>query len=169
MKPKYWAYSLAYVGYQNSLYYYNTMASLVDYFSSLFTGNDTESLLPPEIKDVKVDRLACDPNKAWQWRKRSQTHKKVKPVDPETPISEDRIRFVCISDTHTHLEKSRRLEIPDGDVLLHAGDFTVYGTPDEVKIVNEYLGEILFSSGLINRECIMASHFTTCICKVDLA
>ena len=145
MRPKYWAYSLAYVGYQNSLYYYNTMASLVDYFSSLFTGNDTESELPPEIKDIKVDRFTCDPNKAWQTRKRSQTHKKVKPVDPETPISEDKIRFVCISDTHTHLEKSRRLKIPDGDVLLHAGDFTVYGTPDEVQIVNEYLGKIFFS------------------------
>ena len=143
MNIKYWAYSLAVTGFQSSLYYYNKTASLLDYFSSLFTGNDdSESQLdlPPEIKDVKVDPLTCDPHKAWQLRKQSQTHKKVKPADPETPICEDKIRFVCISDTHTYLEKSRRLEIPDGDVLLHAGDFTVYGTPDEVKIVNEYLG-----------------------------
>ena len=144
MKLKYWAYNLAYIGYQNCLYYYNTMASLGDYFSSLFAGNDTESQLPPEIKDVKVDPLACDPNKAWQKRKHSETHRKPKPIDPEMPISKNKIRFVCISDTHTHLEKSQRLKIPDGDVLLHAGDFTVYGTPDEVQIVNEYLGKMIY-------------------------
>jgi Icc-related predicted phosphoesterase len=31
------------------------------------------------------------------------------------------MRLVCISDTHGH---HRRLTIPDGDVLIHAGDFT---------------------------------------------
>ena len=117
------------------------MASLGDYFSDIFTGNKLESELPPETRALKVDKLSCDPHKAWRLKKRSQIYKKVKPVDPETPISEDKIRFVCISDTHTHLEKGRRLKIPDGDVLLHAGDFTVYGTPDEVQIVNEYLGK----------------------------
>jgi Icc-related predicted phosphoesterase len=34
------------------------------------------------------------------------------------------MRIVCISDTHGH---HRRLTIPDGDVLVHAGDFTQQG------------------------------------------
>ena len=32
------------------------------------------------------------------------------------------MRIVAISDTHT---KERELAIPDGDVLIHAGDFTM--------------------------------------------
>ena len=143
MNLKYWAYSLAVTGYQTSLYYYNSLASYSEYISSLLTGNNSESRedLHPAIKDIQVDKFTLDTNKAWNLRKQSQIHKKLMPLDPETPISEDKVRFVCISDTHTHLERSRALEIPDGDVLLHAGDFTVYGTPDEVQILNEYLGK----------------------------
>lgn len=37
-------------------------------------------------------------------------------------------RFVCLSDTHTMHD---RISVPDGDVLLHAGDFTGRGTVAE--------------------------------------
>ena len=46
------------------------------------------------------------------------------------------IVFVCISDTHTHTEN---LKLPPGDVLIHAGDFTSLGQPDEVSGFNEFL------------------------------
>lgn len=39
------------------------------------------------------------------------------------------MRLVLISDTHGHHAK---LQLPDGDVLIHAGDFTNYGKPKEV-------------------------------------
>ena len=39
------------------------------------------------------------------------------------------VRFVCISDTHN---KHDALSLPDGDVLLHAGDFSGVGSPKEV-------------------------------------
>ncbi|KAK3177492.1 hypothetical protein K4F52_009743 [Lecanicillium sp. MT-2017a] len=42
--------------------------------------------------------------------------------------SEDRIRVVCISDTH-----NQRLAIPDGDVLIHAGDLTENGSFEEMQ------------------------------------
>jgi hypothetical protein len=32
------------------------------------------------------------------------------------------IKIVCLSDTHSH---HRDLEVPDGDLLIHAGDFTI--------------------------------------------
>lgn len=50
-------------------------------------------------------------------------------VRPATqPSHEDKIRIVCISDTH-----NTRPELPHGDVLIHAGDLTENGSFDEVQ------------------------------------
>ncbi len=49
------------------------------------------------------------------------------------------IKFVCISDTHSQLGSVLH-KIPDGDVLLHCGDFTHWGYPEEVKKFNKSLG-----------------------------
>ena len=38
-------------------------------------------------------------------------------------------KIVTISDTHTH---HRRVELPEGDILIHAGDFTARGRGNEV-------------------------------------
>lgn len=43
-------------------------------------------------------------------------------------------RFVCISDTHSKL-----FEVPDGDVLLHAGDLTTWGHKDDMEKVVDWL------------------------------
>ncbi|MGO1585341.1 MAG: metallophosphoesterase, partial [Mesonia sp.] len=40
------------------------------------------------------------------------------------------MKLVCIADTHTREE---RLQIPSGDVLIHAGDFSEAGTFRETK------------------------------------
>mmetsp|Transcript_22194 Transcript_22194/g.37592 ORF Transcript_22194/g.37592 Transcript_22194/m.37592 type:complete len:301 (-) Transcript_22194:286-1188(-) len=40
------------------------------------------------------------------------------------------LRFVCISDTHMQHSK---LNMPDGDVLIHCGDFTNHGSLKEVR------------------------------------
>lgn len=41
------------------------------------------------------------------------------------------VRFVVISDTHsTERRFPGRLHVPDGDVLLHTGDFTDTGKPE---------------------------------------
>ena len=39
------------------------------------------------------------------------------------------MRIVAISDTHT---KEREIVVPDGDILVHAGDFTYKGRIDEI-------------------------------------
>lgn len=49
------------------------------------------------------------------------------------------MKVVAISDTHTY---HRSCTPPDGDILIHAGDFTIYGEPDEVLIFNQWLGEL---------------------------
>lgn len=45
-----------------------------------------------------------------------------------------RIRIVCISDTHTNTT-----EIPDGDLLIHAGDLTNAGTVEEIQAQIDWL------------------------------
>lgn len=48
-------------------------------------------------------------------------------------------KIVCISDTH---EKHRDIIVPDGDILIHAGDFTGIGSPRAVTDFNRWLGTL---------------------------
>ena len=45
------------------------------------------------------------------------------------------VRVVAISDTHTYHDK---LNLPDGDILIHSGDFTFKGREDEVRSFGEW-------------------------------
>lgn len=49
------------------------------------------------------------------------------------------MKIVCISDTHEHHE---RIAVPEGDVLVHAGDFTWTGSEGSIKEFNEWLGTL---------------------------
>jgi len=61
----------------------------------------------------------------------------------EVPREEGKIRIVCISDTHSGVEKGEiSFNIPNGDILIHAGDFTNYGEVDKVKEFNTWLGTL---------------------------
>ncbi|MFH4978798.1 hypothetical protein AB6A40_005507 [Gnathostoma spinigerum] len=46
------------------------------------------------------------------------------------------VRFVCIADTHDDL-KSVLPQIPNGDILIHAGDITNFGEKEEIERFNE--------------------------------
>lgn len=46
------------------------------------------------------------------------------------------MRVVAISDTHTF---EHQISVPDGDVLIHAGDATITGTADEVAAFGRWL------------------------------
>ncbi|EKX36325.1 hypothetical protein GUITHDRAFT_79022, partial [Guillardia theta CCMP2712] len=48
-------------------------------------------------------------------------------------------RFVCLSDTHSLHDT---VQVPMGDVLIHAGDFTNVGLPSDVQKFNEFLGRL---------------------------
>lgn len=49
------------------------------------------------------------------------------------------LRIVCLSDTHNKLG---RISVPDGDILLHAGDFCGYGKMEEVEQFNNDLATL---------------------------
>ncbi|VDN22457.1 unnamed protein product [Cylicostephanus goldi] len=59
----------------------------------------------------------------------------------DTPVFDNKVRFVCISDTHEKLDEFLPM-IPDGDVLIHAGDFTNYGDLGEVIKFNAEIGKL---------------------------
>lgn len=63
---------------------------------------------------------------------------RVDPVPHDAPKPPGYTRFVCVSDTHSRTDP---IQMPYGDVLIHAGDFTELGLPSEVKKFNEWLGE----------------------------
>lgn len=51
------------------------------------------------------------------------------------------MKIVCISDTHT-LQHLMVHDIPDGDVLVHAGDICSRGLPQEIYDTNLWFGEL---------------------------
>lgn len=63
------------------------------------------------------------------------------PLPLTEPIYPEKVRFVCISDTHNRADEIEA-QIPNGDVFLHCGDFTHYGTYTEVENFNSLLGRL---------------------------
>lgn len=57
----------------------------------------------------------------------------------QLPKPPGHVRFVCISDTHNNTD---RLLVPEGDVLLHSGDFTKSGWPNQVSHFNNFLSQL---------------------------
>lgn len=94
-----------------------------------------------QSKVVTVDRDTNRPDKAWYRISKGLKVKTKHPIDGHTPVSEDKVRFVCLSDTHSRIEGLENFIIPSGDVLLHAGDFTGVGRTSEVDIFNKFIGK----------------------------
>jgi len=68
-------------------------------------------------------------------------------TDTPPPKREGTVRFVCISDTHSYESKTMAGptafdNIPDGDVLLHCGDFTNMGRLEEVMSFAKWFGAL---------------------------
>jgi len=56
------------------------------------------------------------------------------------------MKIVCISDTHN---RHRELEMPEGDILIHAGDFTHNGSKAEVQDFLNWLDTLEVKYGYI--------------------
>ena len=65
----------------------------------------------------------------------SVVHNRVSSPKPDNGV--DGIRIVCLSDTHTNALKEG--DIPEGDVLIHAGDLTNKGTAEEINAQLDWL------------------------------
>ncbi|KAI6229779.1 UPF0046 protein C25E10.12 [Aphelenchoides fujianensis] len=91
---------------------------------------------------IRPDPLSAKPIDLWKkYVREGRVSEPIKTLRLNTPISENKVRFVCISDTHGKLGEMVG-EIPDGDVLIHAGDFTNYGDVMEVIDFNAAMGTL---------------------------
>lgn len=70
---------------------------------------------------------------------RRLTRQAVVPVMHSDPKSPGAVRVVAVSDTHC---KHDGLQVPHGDVLVCAGDFTRRGTVKEIMAFNTWLGSL---------------------------
>jgi predicted phosphohydrolase len=50
-----------------------------------------------------------------------------------------KLRIVAVSDTHNC---HREIDIPDGDILVHAGDISIEGNVEDLRDFNDFLGEL---------------------------
>lgn len=88
---------------------------------------------------MEVHHLTGDPSSAWQEMSKSQRVIKITMKPPATEAPNNKVRIVCMSDTHS-LTHHIRFDIPDGDIFIHAGDFTKCGRIEEVIEFNNWIG-----------------------------
>jgi Icc-related predicted phosphoesterase len=65
--------------------------------------------------------------------------KEIRIHNGEVPQMPGTIRFVCLSDTHG---KTSYLNVPNGDVLLHSGDFSSMGEERDIVKFNSFLASL---------------------------
>lgn len=97
------------------------------------------------MEEILPDPDCEMPDRVWRKMKTHQKYEEVLPINFRTPVYPDMIRFVCISDTHSKLKPDDPkfdYIIPHGDVLLHAGDFTMKGGPLEIEQFNKFLEKL---------------------------
>lgn len=94
--------------------------------------------------EIKVHPLTDNPTQAWKEIGKNQKVLKINVKIPSKPVEINRVRFVCMSDTHS-LIRNIMFEIPDGDIFLHAGDFTKCGQKEEVIQFNKWLGKVVLN------------------------
>eukprot|EP00941_MAST-03F_sp_MAST-3F-sp1_P003188 g3188.t1 len=104
-----------YFGFQSATIFLFTLTSYGIYFFLHWPG-----ILTPNIPDLRVTP---------------------KLEDLRNKFSEKR-RVVVLADTHSTIEKVAAAGIPNGDILIHAGDFTMHGSLQEARAFNRWLGTL---------------------------
>ncbi|XP_053113902.1 metallophosphoesterase domain-containing protein 1 isoform X3 [Hemicordylus capensis] len=122
---------------------------------------------------IEVDEYSSNPTQAFTFYNINQGRfqpphvQMVDPVPHDAPKPPGYTRFVCISDTHSRTDP---IQMPYGDVLIHAGDFTELGLPSEVKKFNEWLGSLPYEYKIViagNHELTFDQEFMADLIKQD--
>lgn len=92
------------------------------------------------MQTISVHPLTEDPTEAWKEIGKQLQVVRVNVKFPTKPPASNQVRFVCMSDTHS-LIHNIKFDIPEGDVFVHAGDFSKCGHVAEVKEFNRWLGK----------------------------
>ena len=118
----------------------------------------TPKPIPPRALKVGI----ADPTSAWEITQATQGVP-AQLADGESFTGKDEkpagaIRCVIISDTHSYESKQMAIktafgEIPDGDVLLHCGDFTNVGKLEEVAAFAHWFEKLPHKRKIIIAGC----------------
>jgi hypothetical protein len=80
-----------------------------------------------DSEKMKIEDSSQFPNEAWDKLKETIKVDDVPERDLVTdPRPDDVVRVVCVSDTHLKTSEMK-YPVPDGDILIHAGDFSRRG------------------------------------------
>ncbi|XP_055841434.1 UPF0046 protein C25E10.12 [Episyrphus balteatus] len=112
--------------------------------------------------EVPIHPLTNDPTSAWKELSKTQRVIKVTMKPPQTTVPFNKARIVCMSDTHS-LTPYIKFDIPDGDIFIHAGDFTKCGQLEEVIEFNNWIGNLPHKHKIViagNHELSFDSTFT---------
>ncbi|PSN41933.1 Metallophosphoesterase domain-containing protein 1 [Blattella germanica] len=90
---------------------------------------------------IEVHHLTKNPTAAWNELSKIQKVIKVQVSPPKSNAADDKVRIVCMSDTHS-MTPHIRFDVPEGDVFIHAGDFTRCGRQEEVIEFNTWIGTL---------------------------
>ncbi|XP_011873254.1 PREDICTED: UPF0046 protein C25E10.12 isoform X3 [Vollenhovia emeryi] len=90
---------------------------------------------------IGIHPLTADPTAAWRELSQHQKVVKINAKLPTTQAPSDKLRVVCMSDTHS-LTPFIKFDVPAGDVFIHAGDFTKCGSLQEVIEFNNWIGNL---------------------------
>lgn len=90
---------------------------------------------------IGVHSLSHDPDEAWKEISKDQPIFKINVRTPTIDAPNDKLRVVCMSDTHS-LTQFIKFDIPNGDIFIHAGDFTKCGSLQEVIDFNKWIGNL---------------------------
>jgi len=90
-----------------------------------------------------------DIDKHWETIKDNQTFVDVVEVDPDIPKAEGHTRFVCVSDTHAQTQRLTAPNMPEGDVLIHAGDFSNVGMEKDIIDFNAWLKDMPYDHKIV--------------------
>ena len=88
---------------------------------------------------------ASGQKKCWEDNYRDRPEYQITKItsDNINPKEDGKVRIVCISDTHSSVEMARpSFKVPNGDILIHAGDFTEYGKISNVQEFDKWLGSL---------------------------
>ncbi|XP_076622525.1 metallophosphoesterase domain-containing protein 1 [Colletes latitarsis] len=112
--------------------------------------------------EIEIHPLTNDPTEAWHELSQQQKVIKINAKLPTTAAPNDKLRVVCMSDTHS-LTPFLKFDIPMGDIFIHAGDFTKCGNLQEVIEFNKWIGNLPHKNKIViagNHELSFDSTFT---------
>eukprot|EP00039_Didymoeca_costata_P006734 m.92914 g.92914 ORF g.92914 m.92914 type:complete len:298 (-) comp13370_c0_seq3:151-1044(-) len=88
-----------------------------------------------------------EPTKAWEKLQVKLKAEEVKSNVGRNPCANGNTRWVCISDTHGRHTEIK--DLPKGDVLIHAGDITRTGDPEELQSFRSWLQSLDFKHKIV--------------------